>query len=193
MASAWFRSNRSVPVRWEDRESGRGGQAIGGQGAPGDEQVRPGAMPGPGPRPTPAPRPGASAAPAGPGAAAANASPGVDDAGFASPADDLWRQAAVGAEGTEQTPDELTSAGLPKRRPRARLLPGSAAGSTALSTPVMSEPRNAENVRGRLASYQQGVRQGRESAAGRTERTGSDSPEQQSGDRSNPSDHEEST
>jgi hypothetical protein len=58
-------------------------------------------------------------------------------------------------------PDELTAAGLPKRRPRARLVPGSA-GSAVLAPPV-SPARSAESVRGRLASYQQGVRQGRES------------------------------
>ena len=56
--------------------------------------------------------------------------------------------------------DELTPAGLPKRRPRARLVPGSA--GSAVLAPLAAPSRNADNVRGRLASYQQGVRMGRE-------------------------------
>jgi hypothetical protein len=73
-------------------------------------------------------------------------------------ADEGWR-AASGA--VEESPDELTAAGLPKRRPRARLVPGSA-GSAVLAPPAGST-RSADSIRGRLASYQQGVRQGRES------------------------------
>jgi hypothetical protein len=41
-------------------------------------------------------------------------------------------------------------------------VPGSAAGSAVLAPPS-GPARNAEAIRGRLASYQQGVRQGRES------------------------------
>jgi len=83
------------------------------------------------------------------------------DADFVSVADEGWRVAndTIAADAS----DELTSAGLPKRRPRARLIPGSA-GSAVLAAPV-SPVRSAENIRGRLASYQQGVRQGRESRA----------------------------
>ena len=73
-------------------------------------------------------------------------------------ADEGWR-AASGA--VTEREDELTPAGLPKRRPRARLVPGSA-GSSVLAPPAGST-RSAESIRGRLASYQQGVRQGRES------------------------------
>ena len=72
-------------------------------------------------------------------------------------ADEGWRAASGAAA---ERPDELTAAGLPKRRPRARLVPGSA-GSAVLAAPA-SPTRSAESVRGRLASYQQGVRQGRE-------------------------------
>jgi hypothetical protein len=79
------------------------------------------------------------------------------DRGFATEADDGWR-AASGA--VTDRASELTTAGLPKRRPRARLVPGSA-GSAVLAAPA-SPARSAENIRGRLASYQQGVRQGRE-------------------------------
>ncbi|WP_224387104.1 nitrate- and nitrite sensing domain-containing protein [Pseudonocardia sp. ICBG1293] len=138
IASAWFRSNRSVPVRWQDGSTPNGGAPNGG--APDD--VDPTTV-----------------------SAGGDATP--PPSGFASPADDVWRQAREATDGdeSETAGDDLTTAGLPKRRPRARLLPGSAAGSTVLS-PAPAEPRDAESVRGRLASYQQGVRQGRESASG---------------------------
>jgi hypothetical protein len=178
IASAWFRSNRSVPVRWQDGGQGQG-EADGAEQAPFAPTARP----------TPAPRPTAGTPPVAAGAPAEATQGGIDDAGFASPADDVWRQAAAGGDETEESREEVTSAGLPKRRPRARLLPGSAAGSTVLSPPAAPEARNAENVRGRLASYQQGVRQGRES---RTTHTGNDAPEH-SGDRTNTAEHEENT
>ncbi|MFC5948747.1 nitrate- and nitrite sensing domain-containing protein [Pseudonocardia lutea] len=133
IASAWFRSNRSVPVRWTD------GEDEGTQGAPS------------GP---PAGHPLRVGRPAG------------GDAGFATAADEGWRvadaTAAATAAETERGASETTEAGLPKRRPRARLVPGSAAGSAVLAPPS-GPARNAEAIRGRLASYQQGVRQGRES------------------------------
>jgi signal transduction histidine kinase len=83
--------------------------------------------------------------------------PEPEPADFASAADEGWLAASGAA--TER-PDELTAAGLPKRRPRARLIPGSA--GAAVLAPAVSAPRSAETIRGRLASYQQGVRQGRE-------------------------------
>jgi hypothetical protein len=78
-------------------------------------------------------------------------------ADFSTPADEGWLAASGAAS---ERPDELTAAGLPKRRPRARLVPGSA--GSAVLAPVVTSPRSAETIRGRLASYQQGVRQGRE-------------------------------
>ncbi|HWM58227.1 MAG TPA: nitrate- and nitrite sensing domain-containing protein [Pseudonocardia sp.] len=166
IASAWFRSNRAVPVEY---------------GADAPEQPA-AAAPAPAPPPTPTPErppapepvevPSRAAAPRparptpvepvptpapapAPEPVSAAATP---DHGFASLADEGWR-AARGATSTRG--DELTSAGLPKRRPRARLVPGSA-GSAVLAPPA-TPSRSAENVRGRLASYQQGVRLGRES------------------------------
>ncbi len=76
---------------------------------------------------------------------------------FSTAADEGWLAASGAAT---DRPDELTAAGLPKRRPRARLIPGSA--GSAVMAPAASSPRSAETIRGRLASYQQGVRQGRE-------------------------------
>ncbi|MFP5019526.1 nitrate- and nitrite sensing domain-containing protein [Pseudonocardia phyllosphaerae] len=159
IASAWFRSNRSVPVRWQDGEDPAAGQ----QAAETEQS---------------------------------GAAPAAD---FSSPADEAWQQAreVAGNEEESTRPDETTRAGLPKRRPRARLLPGSAAGSTVLSPPPAAEARSAESVRGRLASYQQGVRQGRENAAGRqgarstTSTTSTDGAPEPSGDRTNQSDPEE--
>jgi hypothetical protein len=59
-----------------------------------------------------------------------------------------------------------TEAGLPRRRPRAHLVPGSArpapssSGGAAENGPAVPR-RNAESVRGRLASSQRGVADGR--------------------------------
>ena len=78
-------------------------------------------------------------------------------ADFSTEADEGWL-AASGA--VAERPDELTAAGLPKRGPRARLIPGSA--GSAVLAPAVTAARSAESISGRLASYQQGVRQGRE-------------------------------
>ena len=146
IASAWFASDRPVPVDWELGE--RPDDDLLPVSAP-VPPARPGLLDGPArsvPASAPLPPPQAPA-------------PATDPAGhsFATIADEGWR-AASGA--TAERPDELTAAGLPKRRPRARLVPGSA-GSAVLAAPA-SPTRSAESVRGRLASYQQGVRQGRE-------------------------------
>jgi hypothetical protein len=77
---------------------------------------------------------------------------------FASPADAGWEAAgSLAVPDDEDTDEELTGAGLPMRRPRARLLPGSAGPSGRASR----QGRSAEQVRGRLTSYQAGIRQGR--------------------------------
>ncbi|WP_316689827.1 nitrate- and nitrite sensing domain-containing protein [Pseudonocardia sp. H11422] len=165
IASAWFRSNRPVPVNWATEKNGAG--------APAERPAGPAAQAAPA-APAPPAVPMAPSAPEPPPAPAAEpvveqpaevdeqpaAKTPASDPGFATTADEGWRA----AEGTAAAPasDELTAAGLPKRRPRARLVPGSAAGSAVLAAPS-SPSRTAEAVRGRLASYQQGVRQGRES------------------------------
>ena len=135
IASAWFASDRPMPVDWELGER------------PGDDLV-------PANAPVPAGRPGLLDGPEFAMPAPSTEPPGQ---AFASSADEGWRAASGAAA---ERPDELTAAGLPKRRPRARLVPGSA-GSAVLAAPA-SPTRSAESVRGRLASYQQGVRQGRE-------------------------------
>jgi hypothetical protein len=65
---------------------------------------------------------------------------------------------------------EVTIAGLPKRQPRSQLIPGGP--SEQGSEPANVPARSAEQVRGRLSSYQQGVRQGRESRHRRVEVNG---------------------
>jgi signal transduction histidine kinase len=213
IASAWFRSNRPLPVDWE-AEARSAGPAADSRPRPASalppaapQRPHPLARPAGGPpaappslppaapqqapqhpltqqpvaqqpvapapqapapqapqpqvaaQPTipPLPAPVAPPAPVEPAPLMASAS---ESSGFSSAADEGWRAANNVAPATDR-PDEVTAAGLPKRRPRARLVPGSA-GSAVLAPPV-SPARSAESVRGRLASYQQGVRQGRES------------------------------
>jgi len=59
---------------------------------------------------------------------------------------------------------EVTTAGLPKRQPGAQLIPGSAGPSRpGLAPSSNGSARTAEDVRGRLSSYQRGLRHGRHS------------------------------
>lgn len=81
--------------------------------------------------------------------------PAVASAAFASAADEGWIAAA--AAGAEQ-PAELTASGLPRRRPMAQLVPGSAPSASAAPT---VRNRDADAVRGRLANYQRGLQTGR--------------------------------
>ncbi|TCP56582.1 signal transduction histidine kinase [Tamaricihabitans halophyticus] len=71
------------------------------------------------------------------------------------PADAGWQAAEV-LSGERSAPTH-TAAGLPKRIPKERLVPGSA--TTQEPKPAM--PRSAEATRGRMSSLQQGVRRGR--------------------------------
>jgi len=82
---------------------------------------------------------------------------------WSSPGDEGWQAAQALME---TAPESETTAGLPKRVPKAHLLPGSAAprhAAAAAETTVAPPlpPRSAEAVRSRMASYQQGVRRGR--------------------------------
>ena len=89
----------------------------------------------------------------------------VDPEDFGSAADEGWQAA-------EQllTPVDAgtTRAGLPRRRPRAHLVPG-ASRPAAEAASLISRPNNvmplrdAERVRGNLSSYQRGTRRGRHS------------------------------
>lgn len=83
----------------------------------------------------------------------------IADEGWGSEADAGW-QAAQAA--SEPTADEVTAAGLPKRRPQAFLVPGRAGPST-MSNGQLGSPatRNAYALRGRLSSFQRGLDEGR--------------------------------
>jgi hypothetical protein len=75
---------------------------------------------------------------------------------WVSPADEGWRAAkalAVPAAG------DTTQAGLPRRVPRANLVPGSVGGGA--DTEAEAPARSADAVRNRMASFQRGVREGR--------------------------------
>jgi hypothetical protein len=80
-----------------------------------------------------------------------------------SPGDEGWRAAQAAAKPVAAG---LTPKGLPKRVPKSNLVPGSAGGTGAAkaSAPVFPA-RSAEAVRGRLSSFHQGLKQGRDAAA----------------------------
>jgi histidine kinase/DNA gyrase B/HSP90-like ATPase len=77
-------------------------------------------------------------------------------ADWSSPADEGWR-AAEAADSPSS--DGTTSVGLPQRRPRANLVPGSAAHGDRMAAPGLV--RSASATRERMASFQRGSRQGR--------------------------------
>jgi signal transduction histidine kinase len=96
--------------------------------------------------------PGSGAESFGPGAVPVTADPAT----FVTAADAGWQAARAAA--AARVEGGLTRAGLPKRVPRNRLLPGNA----GPGTPVGESSRNADAVRGRLATFQRGIRDGRQ-------------------------------
>jgi len=86
-----------------------------------------------------------------------------DQGSWHSPADEGWRAAETVAA---PTTGAATSAGLPRRVPRANLVPGSVGEPAEASESGPS--RSADEVRSRLASFQRGVREAR-AAAPKTE------------------------
>jgi signal transduction histidine kinase len=87
--------------------------------------------------------------------ARAHGAEGPDPSAFVTSADAVW-QAARAA--TESETGGYTQAGLPKRVPRGRLMPGSAMPG---EPPPSISGRDPEAVRGRLTTFQRGVRHGR--------------------------------
>ncbi|MFD1540228.1 sensor histidine kinase [Nonomuraea guangzhouensis] len=79
------------------------------------------------------------------------------DPAWSSPADGGWQ--AAGAI-SEPARSGTTSSGLPRRTPKANLVPGSA-GAQPSPTPAPAPPVSPDRLRRRLANYQQGVRKGR--------------------------------
>jgi hypothetical protein len=76
----------------------------------------------------------------------------------ASSADAGWEAAAVVKEPVREG---KTASGLPKRVPKANLVPGSVDMSKQTSPAPPMPPVSPDRVRNRLASFQQGIRQGR--------------------------------
>jgi signal transduction histidine kinase len=95
---------------------------------------------------------------------------------WASPADEGWQAAEV-----VHAPSSagMTSAGLPKRVPKANLVPGTAASpAVGQAAQAAASARSAAATRDRFASYQRGVLRGRAAASG----TGSDGGEDKTSD-----------
>ncbi|MEW1841509.1 hypothetical protein AB0392_26520 [Nonomuraea angiospora] len=68
----------------------------------------------------------------------------------------------------------MTAAGLPKRTPKANLVPGTANQQAQPQQPQRQAPMppvSADRMRSRMASYQQGVRRGRQEVRGQEEQS----------------------
>jgi hypothetical protein len=102
--------------------------------------------------------------------AGAQAAPSAAQGSWTSPADEGWRAAQAVA-----TPaaGETTQAGLPRRVPRANLVPGSVGGNGggqgsgsagSHETEAEGPVRSPDAARSRMSSFQRGVREGRAAA-----------------------------
>lgn len=93
-----------------------------------------------------------------------------NDGAWTSPGDEGWKAAQAAAKPVAAG---LTQKGLPKRVPKSNLVPGSAGGTgAAKATPPIIPPRSADAVRGRLSSFHEGLRQGRDAASGTEQEPG---------------------
>jgi hypothetical protein len=79
------------------------------------------------------------------------------DPAWSSPADSGWQAAGVISEPAQ---GGTTSSGLPRRTPKANLVPGSATPPPS-PAPAPAPLVSPDRLRRRLANYQQGVRKGR--------------------------------
>jgi hypothetical protein len=84
---------------------------------------------------------------------------------WSSPADEGMRAARVAAA---PMTGETTTAGLPKRVPRANLVPGSVGVASSAgaegSGETVAPSRSADDIRSRMSSFQRGVREARATA-----------------------------
>jgi hypothetical protein len=95
--------------------------------------------------------------------------PPATQGSWTSPSDEGWRAAQAVAE---PAAGEKTQAGLPRRVPRANLVPGSVGGGGAQGSqePAAEAPvRSPDAVRSRMSSFQRGVREGRAASPPETE------------------------
>jgi signal transduction histidine kinase len=70
------------------------------------------------------------------------------------------------AEAVAKSPEGVTSAGLPQRVPREKLVPGSISSPPGFGEGLVRGERGAQEVRGRLDELQRGLSNGRRSLAG---------------------------
>jgi hypothetical protein len=117
---------------------------------------------------TAAPQPAAAAAPpAAQGAQSAQVGRSSAQGTWTSPADEGWRAAQVVAS---PSAGDTTQAGLPRRVPRANLVPGSVGspgtgnGDSGQEAGAEVPARSPDAARNRMASFQRGVRDGRAAA-----------------------------
>ncbi|RVX47978.1 signal transduction histidine kinase [Nonomuraea polychroma] len=107
---------------------------------------------------------------------------GVTPAQAVPSGEEAWRTAAdagwrAAAAASEPSLGGVTAAGLPKRTPKANLVPGTASQpATPAQQPQQrqapaAQPVSADRVRSRLASFQQGVRRGRQELRGQEEQS----------------------
>ncbi|MFN2535898.1 MAG: nitrate- and nitrite sensing domain-containing protein [Pseudonocardiaceae bacterium] len=191
VATAWFKEHEAVPVRWTApspdaplpdaplADVGPPDTAAHAPAATGSASTAAARATGASP-PLTRRQPGKTLAAAEPGNAGKPGPYGqpVPEPAVARPAgvpasewgagDDGWR--AAQALATPVTA-ETTAMGLPRRQPRALLVPGAAGAAQSTTVPA----RSADSIRGRLASYQQGIRQGRKARANGGQAVG-DSP-----------------
>ncbi|WP_203973401.1 sensor histidine kinase [Planotetraspora silvatica] len=148
--SAWFRrpapNGAGTPAPGPNEQAGHAGNGK----APDSGLSRPAAAGTPGRQTGPVPGP-------------------LDPPGATSEQGAWWSRADSGFEkaaGVAKDPTQggVTAAGLPKRTPKANLVPGSVGGDTP--APAPRPPVSADAVRSRLSSLQQGVRRGRADLAG---------------------------
>jgi signal transduction histidine kinase len=98
------------------------------------------------------------------GAGARNGAEDTAAQSWASPADAGWRAAR---SLNEPSLGGVTRGGLPKRVPKANLVPGAVdAGGNKAGRQPPAPPPSADRMRSRLASYQAGLRQGRAAVRG---------------------------
>jgi signal transduction histidine kinase len=98
------------------------------------------------------------------------ASSSTSSGGWTSPADEGWRAAEAAHVPTS---GGVTLSGLPKRVPRANLVPGAVGAETAAAA-APAPARSATHARDRLASFQRGMREGRAAARDSDEPSGED-------------------
>ncbi|SDK15722.1 Signal transduction histidine kinase [Nonomuraea maritima] len=115
----------------------------------------------------------------------AGSAPQAADGGENAPAqavpsgEESWRTAAdagwqAAAKASEPSLGGVTAAGLPKRTPKANLVPGTANKPAPAQEPQQQAPAppvSADRMRSRMSSYQQGVRRARQEVRGQEEQS----------------------